>query len=262
MNLLLFVATILVSIIIVHIGAVAFNLTGVEWAQAKFQALSCFSGTGFTTREAEIIVGHTQRRRIAGTLMILGNAGLVTLIATFANSIRTDSLTEKFTLPFLHVVFPGYLVPYANFAVIVLAIFLAFKIVTNNQISRKATANVRRYLIARNLVRPSSFEELLVAAGDYGISSMEIADSSSLKGLFLKEACLRQQDITVLAIDRAGQTIANPDGEAKILQGDRLICFGKLENVRRALEHFQPDGSLENNQEGDEQAKTTGFGQT
>ena len=36
------------TFVVVRIGAVAFNLTGMEWAQAKFQALSCFSGTGYT----------------------------------------------------------------------------------------------------------------------------------------------------------------------------------------------------------------------
>ncbi|MBU0630609.1 MAG: hypothetical protein KKC80_06825 [Candidatus Margulisbacteria bacterium] len=56
--------------------------------QARFQSLSCFSGTGFTTQESELVTGHPQRRKIASYLMILGNAGLVTLIATFANTIR------------------------------------------------------------------------------------------------------------------------------------------------------------------------------
>ena len=53
MNILLFLATLIVSVIAVRIGAVAFNLTGLEWKAAKFQALSCFTGTGFTTRESE-----------------------------------------------------------------------------------------------------------------------------------------------------------------------------------------------------------------
>jgi Trk-type K+ transport system membrane component len=49
MNLILFVLATLISFVAVRIGAVALHLTGVEWSQAKFQALSCFTGTGFTT---------------------------------------------------------------------------------------------------------------------------------------------------------------------------------------------------------------------
>lgn len=65
MNLMLLLVTVLVSMIVVRIGAVAFQLTGLEWSLAKFQALSCFTRTGFTTKEAELITGHPQRRRIA-----------------------------------------------------------------------------------------------------------------------------------------------------------------------------------------------------
>lgn len=241
MNLILFIATILISFVVIRIGAVAFNLTGVEWSQAKFQALSCFSGTGFTTREAEVIVGHPQRRRIASTLMIFGNAGLVTLIATFANSIRGDALAKKITLPFLHLMFPGYLVPYINFIVIVVAIFAAFKLFTNNRFSKKLTSKLRRHLIRKNIVRASSFEELLIAAGDYGVSSVEITEESPIKNLLLKQSGLRQKDITVLAINRNGKTRPNPDGEAMIMSGDRLICFGKLENVRHSVAGFHPE---------------------
>lgn len=56
MNLFLFIFAILISFIVVRIGAVAFELTGLEWSIAKFQALSCFTGTGFTTRESELVL--------------------------------------------------------------------------------------------------------------------------------------------------------------------------------------------------------------
>ena len=65
MNLLLFITVFVISFIIVRTGAIAFQLTGLEWSQAKFQALSCFTSTGFTTKEAELVTGDKQRRRIA-----------------------------------------------------------------------------------------------------------------------------------------------------------------------------------------------------
>ena len=58
MNVMLFIIVVIASFIIVRIGAIAFQLTGLEWSLAKFQSLSCFSGTGFTTREAELVTGH------------------------------------------------------------------------------------------------------------------------------------------------------------------------------------------------------------
>jgi hypothetical protein len=55
---------------------------------ARFQALSAFSGTGFTTREAERIVNHPRRRKIVIYLIMLGNAGIVSVIATFVVTLR------------------------------------------------------------------------------------------------------------------------------------------------------------------------------
>ena len=65
--------TILTSFIAVRIGAFALHLTGMDPEVAAFQALSAFSGTGFTTSEAERVVRHKSRRRIITILIILGN---------------------------------------------------------------------------------------------------------------------------------------------------------------------------------------------
>jgi len=42
---------ILISFIVVRIGGLALQLTGMESDVARFQALSAFTGTGFTTKE-------------------------------------------------------------------------------------------------------------------------------------------------------------------------------------------------------------------
>jgi hypothetical protein len=89
--------SIAVSFIVVRIGAVAFELTGIPWQQAKFQALSAFTNCGYTTREAEDVVRHPVRRRIATIMIVLGNAGLVAVIGSFAGSIacRNGALTTS-----------------------------------------------------------------------------------------------------------------------------------------------------------------------
>ena len=56
---------------------------------ALFQALSAFSGTGFTTPEAESIVNHPARRRITMLLMIVGTAGIATVIVSSMSHVVT-----------------------------------------------------------------------------------------------------------------------------------------------------------------------------
>lgn len=233
MNLILFIATISISFIVVRIGAIAFHLTGIEWSQAKFQALSCFSGTGFTTRESEMIVSHSQRRRIATILMILGNAGIVTLVATFANSIRADNLVEKIKIPFVDVLFPAYIVPLVNFVVILIALFVLFKLSTSDPVRQRLTRMLKSYLIKKQLVRIVAFEELLVTRGDYGIVSVDIDENSLLRDTTLLASGLRDQDMTVLAIESNQNTTHNPKADHLIRLGDRLICYGNLTNLRR-----------------------------
>ena len=235
MNLLLFIITIIISFIAVRIGAIAFELTGLEWSLAKFQALSCFSGTGFTTKEAELIVGNPQRRRIASILMVLGNAGLVTLIATFANSLRPATYLPKFTIPFLHLVFPSKLLPWINLTIIAVSIFAIYRFFTHTKFTKKITDLLRRRIIKKEIIKPVSFEELIVATGGYGVSSIEVCKDSPILNTMLKEADLRSYDITVLVIERNGETIPNPPANTKLALGDRLICFGKLENIRGQL---------------------------
>ncbi len=80
-----------VSIFVMRLAAVALRITGLSDEVARFQALSAFSGTGFTTKEAETIVNYPVRRRIVSVLMVIGNLGLVSVFATVVVSlVRTD----------------------------------------------------------------------------------------------------------------------------------------------------------------------------
>ena len=70
------------SLLVVRIATVALTMTGLSTESARFQARSAFTGTGFTTKEAEGIVNHPVRRRIVTLLMIMQSAGLVTVISS------------------------------------------------------------------------------------------------------------------------------------------------------------------------------------
>jgi len=72
-----------VSLFVVRIASVALRLTGLSDDVARFQSLSAFTGTGFTTHEAEMIVNYPLRRKILSGLMVFGNLGLVSVAATF-----------------------------------------------------------------------------------------------------------------------------------------------------------------------------------
>jgi hypothetical protein len=231
----LFILTLAVSFIVVRVGAIAFQLTGLEWSLAKFQSLSCFTGTGFTTKEAELITGNPQRRRIASILMVLGNAGLVTLILTGASTIISEedilSALSKSYLPF----YGAQIAKFVNIVMLAAAVIVVYKIFTNKKVTLKLTNFLREKIVKKEFFQRVSFEELLLATGGYGVSRVKVFGESPVLNKTLRDADLRRHDITVLAIVRGEETIANPGADKVILRGDELVCFGRLENIRSVL---------------------------
>jgi Trk-type K+ transport system membrane component len=221
---------------VVRIGAIAFQVTGLEWSVAKFQALSCFSGTGFTTKESELITSDKQRRKIATILIILGNAGFVIMIATLASSVFPgETLISKLSESFLPFDIPSVLVKWVNLTIIVVVVYGIYKVFTYEKFVRKMTTFLRKKIIKKEIFQKVSFEELLLATGGYGISRITVSSGSPVLEKTLSKSELRNYDITVLAIVRGGETIPNPQANMKILLSDELICFGKLENIKNRI---------------------------
>ena len=80
------IATLLViaifSLLAVRVATTALTMTGLSSDTASFQSYSAFFGVGFTTREAELVVNHPVRRRIIRDLILAGNIGLTSSLAT------------------------------------------------------------------------------------------------------------------------------------------------------------------------------------
>ena len=99
------------SLVVTQIATTALNLTGLSWDAAKFQARSAFTGTGFTTTEAEGIMNHPLRRKIIMWLMVARSAGLVSIIISLILSFGTREDTDLSLLVRLALliagVFPG-----------------------------------------------------------------------------------------------------------------------------------------------------------
>ena len=83
------------SIIVERVATVALILTGLSRDAARFQARSAFTGSGFTTSEAEAVVSHPARRRIVMLLMGMRNVEIITGVSTLVLSfVGVDSSRE------------------------------------------------------------------------------------------------------------------------------------------------------------------------
>lgn len=67
----------------------------------------------------------------------------------------------------------------------------------------------------------------LTLARGYAVTEFAVVPGSTLANKTLAEINLRERDVLVLSITRAGNVIPNPRGDRKILEGDVLLCYGK-----------------------------------
>ena len=216
MSVFLLIIFICISYLVVRIGAIALEMTGMERARARFQALSAFSGTGFTTREAESVVNHPRRRKIVTYLMIMGNAGIVSVIATLILSLRET----------------GVFRPSLNLAIIIASIFVLYRIASNREFAKKLTGKIRKTLREKLHFDKVQVEELVQQPDGYGVATIIIGKKSKVAGSTLIKSGFREKDVLILSIERGEEIIHIPDAKTRIVAGDRIICYGKLDNLK------------------------------
>ncbi|HJO95630.1 MAG TPA: TrkA C-terminal domain-containing protein [Victivallales bacterium] len=234
-SLFLFLLTILVVIVVVRIGAVAFELTGMSWSQAKFQALSCFTLTGFTTREAESIINHPGRKRIASLMMVFGYAGSVSLFATFVNFLGKmfNSNAHYKHIPFLNIRIPSFVEGLLAVLLLIIVLGLIYRFFFRTKLWVMVTLKIRDRMKKSSIVNPATFESMLIGETEYGIIRIFIDEHSLFCNKTIKNSGFKESiGAQILTIERNNKAIPNPKADEKILQGDILYCFGKRKNLK------------------------------
>ena len=214
----------LISMIVTRIAAGAFVATGLPPETARFQARSAFTGVGFTTDESSLIVRHPQRRKIAFQLMILGNLGTATVLASLV----------------VGLVAPGPLGANVRFLVVIgglLGLFLALRL---SPIDRGFTLmglrTGRRWAGADLLGRPVEIAEV---DRERVVSEVTIAPYAEGPGggrLDLPTGAVLV--LGVKAQDGSYRDVWAPNGATTYSPGDTVLLYGE----RRALDRLVPAG--------------------
>ncbi|MET0977086.1 MAG: TrkA C-terminal domain-containing protein, partial [Leifsonia sp.] len=77
-------------------------------------------------------------------------------------------------------------------------------------------------------------QRLTVSTG-YGVAELMVHGDAGLVGRTLAESGLAERDISVLTLHRGTSVMPNPRGGVELEAGDRLLCFGKLEEMRSMI---------------------------
>jgi ABC-type multidrug transport system fused ATPase/permease subunit len=199
-------------------GAIGLQATGLEPRKARFQALSALTGTGFTTREAEEIVGHPRRRGIASWLMFFGNAGIILFVILLLVYLGTNlsSLSP------------------AKVGMVIGPIIVVLALIWSGAMDKLST-KIANLLKRTEYFKPElSSREIIHQAGDYSITRLTIGENSPEVGSKISDTSLAKHNITILAIERGERTLPFPEAKEIVLAGDHLLCYGKTDEISEA----------------------------
>ena len=207
------------SFLVTRIATVALIHTGLSREAARFQARSAFTGVGFTTSESENVVNHPVRRRVLLMLMLMGNAGIITvmgsLILTFVNVHEASSTWRQFLL-------------------LIGGIAALWMVANSKWIDRKLSNLITWALRKYTSLDVQDYASLLQIAGDYRVIELKVEESDWLAGRSLDGLKLTDEGVLVLGINRGGRYIGAPKGTAQVKDNDVLILYGRakcLENL-------------------------------
>lgn len=232
--LLLFSFLILIYWIITELFTFFFRLTGLPVEKARFQVISLLTGTGFTTRESEIILASRRRRRLARVTMLFGYVFNVTIVSAFINVFlsMSDAQVGHQLL--------GLLIPLGTVALI----FACMRVPAIHAWGE----NMLRRLADRAFDRKEAFNAVLLV--DY-IGSDSIAQVTlrhipgEYIGKTLSETQLRADTgILVMLVERNGSKPMPAHADTVFEIGDKLTVFGNYKIICKtfhAREHFADD---------------------
>lgn len=205
-------------LMIIEIVTVLFMLTGLSEEKARFQVISLLTGSGFTTKESELITQHPTRRKLAQFLMVLGYVGFLTETSFLVNLIRS-SITLQSILTML------------------IFFFVIWLIVKNKILLSSLDGLIEKIVLSTSTHKksPGRMYKLITRAKGYGIYNIVLSEDSPLIGVSLKDSNLKPNGIIILNIDKGNEFIGFARRNYVLEPGDNILLYGKIEQVVRTF---------------------------
>lgn len=210
--------TFTLSVLVTRVGAMALMLTGMSREAARFQARSAFAGVGFTTSEAESITDHPVRRKIVMVLMLLGNVGVATVVATLIVSL-IDLRDRDDWYYGIGLMFGGLVVLW----------MLASSRWVERRLNKVIAWSLKRF--SRLDVR--DYVAVLHLQQGYAITETRVREGDWLTGRKLVDINLPREGVLILGIQRVepGEYIGAPTGQTEIRADDVLVLYGPIDRL-------------------------------
>ena len=202
------------SLFLTRIASMALMLTGLSRDSARFQARSAFTGVGFTTNESESLVTHPVRRRIIMMLMLLGNLGIATVVATTIITYIGTANSEQWTI---------------NLLFLAIGLTVLYWLANNRFIEKQLNIIILLGLKRWTKLDVKDYNAILHLEGGFAISELQVNTTDWLCGKTLKESELSKEGVLVLGVKRKkGNYVGIPQADTDIRCGDILTVYAGI----------------------------------
>ncbi len=214
---LVFLLALTISLIVIRVGTMALMLTGLSREAARFQSHSAFTGVGFTTNESETIVEHPVRRHLMMGLMMLGNIGIATVIATLTATLLSESTSEHWEM---------------SLCVLALGVLVLWLLATSSWVERQLNRPIAFALRKFSTLDVRDYVSLLELSSGFSVSELIVEQNDWIAGKTLAELGLAREGVLVLGIRRHnGIYLGAPSSSNRIEASDTLVIYGPLERL-------------------------------
>lgn len=211
---------VVLALLVVQLGANALTLTGMSQTAARFQAASAFFGVGFTTQEAEMVVSHPIRRRIILHLIIAGNIGITSALATLIVTLMRND--------------PDGLAGWMALLLIIASVVAIGLLLNVSFIKKPLDSLMTRALKRSGMVRALDYDVLLRVKQGFSVAEVELFDGHPFVGYELGESRPADRGIVILGIHRKeGGFVGAPGRHEQLGTGDLIMVYGSDRDVRR-----------------------------
>lgn len=145
--------------------------------------------------------------------MILGNAGIVTVIITATSSVVTSK---------------GYALP-LDIALLIAGVFVIYKIASHQGFIRRWEHYMEKKLVKHPAFDEEPVEDLLHLIEGYGLIRIIVKKDSSLIGSPLSMCKSCGDQALVLGLERGNRWIPIPHSDETMQEGDRIVVYGQLD---------------------------------
>ncbi len=205
-------------IIFIEIFTIMFQLTGLSKQKAKFQVISILTGTGYTTKESELVTKSKIRRNIAQIIMIFGfvsSATIVTILFTFVKNFKGFTYYD---LLFAITAFVG------TYIVLTMSKFGKFFDKVIEKVANRALFGTDTNII---ITKDSYDNDVVIAEVVIKILPSELANTT------LEETAISRNGVMILAIERDGEIITKVTKDTILYKDDTITVFGPLKYINQ-----------------------------